>query len=114
MKKKKLIRLETRGSRIRAHRKMWRWLAENPKMNKWQWPKWKSNGGKYPDQPLDCFLCGGVCGECPLVWPGGLCTRHKGSVGLFSLWVRTSLEETRAHLAKQIAELPVRKERKND
>lgn len=109
--KRKLVKLETRGQNIRAHRRMWRWLSENPKMEKLAWPGWENNGGRYPCQFASCFLCGGSCKLCPLVWPGGECCidTGKGS-GLFSQWLRRPFgSKERAKIAKQIAELSVRR-----
>lgn len=111
--KKKLIKLETAGQLIRAHRRMWRWLSENPKMPKNAWPGWERNGGRHPPQFADCFLCSvaGGCQLCPLVWPDGECCvdTRKGR-GLFSQWVKESFgTEERAKIAKRIAKLPVRR-----
>ena len=116
---KKLAKLGTKGQRIRAHRKMWRWLGENPVRKKFEWPGWEENGGRYSAQLANCFLCVYDCKNCPLVWPlGGTCAGEKE---LFSLWIQTWEEERlnwlnsserfikrREELAKEIAELPRR------
>lgn len=104
----------TRSQAIRRHRKMWRWLAEHPGKEKHDWPGWEENGGPYRDDWAHCFLCsyavsvvgedsGRVaCEECPLKWPDpkGTCTP------LLAAWARRE-----KGIAKQIAELPVRRRR---
>jgi len=109
--KRKLVKLETRGQRIRAHRKMWQWLSENPKVSKGSWPGWEANRGRYPNQFADCFLCKDGCKLCPLIWPGsGICLETREGNGLFSKWSRSFWgSKERAKIAKQIAELPVRR-----
>ena len=36
---------------------LWNWLADNPKNIKSDWPKWKTNGGKYKKAINLCFAC---------------------------------------------------------
>lgn len=36
---------------------LWRWLKKNPGKAKYNWPKWKHNGGKYYEIDNHCFLC---------------------------------------------------------
>lgn len=105
----KSIKLD-RGGRIRAHRKLWRWVSKNPGEHKDQWPKWEFNSGRYPRQVNDCFLCFYSCDECPLEWPEITCG------GLHGKWVHYSFErhqglQKAAEIAKQIAELKVKKEK---
>jgi len=106
MKSIKLIKLDTRSSRIRAHRKLWRWLNKNPNKHKYDWPGWESNGGRYPDQFISCFFCIYPCNKCPVEFPP-----KSGCLGgLFFDWVQSPHgSKRRAIYAKQIAELPVRR-----
>lgn len=90
------------------HRKLWLWLADNPEMNKEDLPEWESIGAVYNN----CFACdcledklGSCIGFCPLVWPDdNWCLMGDD---LFTLWMN-STGQTRADLARTIAELPVR------
>lgn len=111
---KKQIILKTRGDYIRAHRKLWRWLAENPKIKgefseKRDWPEWEFNGGRYKKQLLDCFLCNNTCSHCPIKWPS---PREYICGGLFGKWYYAKTSKFTARYAKMIAELPVRRIRK--
>ena len=38
---------------------MWDWLANNPEMDKEDWPEWEMNGGEYDDYETNslCFAC---------------------------------------------------------
>lgn len=98
-----------------AHKKMWTWLSENPEMDKFNWPGWEWNRGKYEEVENDCFACeacSGICASCPLVWPknaeGENICDHEG--GLWAEWELESFDrpETRSSLALQIANLPVK------
>lgn len=102
----------TRNQAIRRHRILWRWLAENPEASKSQWPGWELNGGKYEETDADCFLCEFAqrCGDCPLEWPGGRCL-SPGSP-FVKRDKRGTTKKERANLAKQIAELPIRRKAK--
>lgn len=99
------------------HRKLWLWLADNPEKSKEDWPEWDYNGGTVEKVKHLCFACeyieetiGGCYGdkgllECPLnttkeSW--GWCLNE-----LFGDWMN-STGQTRANLARTIAELPVR------
>ena len=104
----------TRNQTIRRHRLLWRWLAENPKAEKMDWPGWEWNEGKYEYTSGNCFLCAcpsdgsGYC--CPVVWPGGgTCMTSSSS---YKKWCEAKSLKKRAALAKQIAELPVRRIRR--
>lgn len=107
-----LINPKTRSHRIRLHRRMWRWLAENPEAEKSDWPGWK----KYTPQYAGCFMCSQQnCTVCPLVWPKNIhgydwCLEG----GLYTQWDKTELNSERSALAEQIAELPVRRIKKKD
>ena len=95
-----------------AHKEMWTWLAENPKMDKDDWPEWEWNGGGIGSIMNLCFACEylcAACSSCPLIWPkvrgeGRVC--HSG--GLYEKWVTGENAETRTSLARQIANLPVK------
>ena len=92
-----------------AHKEMWTWLAENPKMDKDDWPGWAENGGKHKDRLNLCFACDCCdvqCNLCPLVWPGEIPCYLSGQ--LFNLWGMSLDDEERASLALQIANLPVK------
>lgn len=101
----------TRGQAIRLHRRLWRWLSENPSAYKHHWPGWKENGGKYDYAVARCFLCEltkghlNQCLICPLKWPGpnGNCNP------LFNNWDSTDSDSERSQLALEISKLPVRK-----
>ena len=109
----------TREEAISKHRKMWRWLAENP-------GKWKEDYLKKFDPEAElanyCYLCEYVhgitlakanlrtgtfrnCRRCPIVWPGGKCYPE----GPFARWlgaIWNGKHTLAAKLARQIAELP--------
>ena len=109
-----------RKKAIKKHRKMWRWLAENPGKGKLSYlmlydPK--------ADLERDCYLCeyainkampyeiiiSRYCNHCPLHWNGSECNSY---FSLYADWFHSKLNsEERAKLARQIAELPERKDR---
>jgi len=105
-----LITPKTRSHRIRLHRALWRWLAEDGNRRKKDYP----NLTKYVDMRANCFLCGPVSAErgdpkylcCALIWPGehGLCSSGNG---LYSQWDNSFDKELREELALVIAELKV-------
>ena len=112
----------TRSQAIRSHRKLWRWLAENPFAYKREWPGWKQNGGFYKRCRSNCFLCEYVDQNrnkennlipCPLDWsPGTSCQNNLD----YLLWeTRNGTEEEISQAARNIAKLPRRKKerRKN-
>lgn len=126
---KKLIILKTRGDYIRGFRKHWKWLYKYPVIDgrlatKGDWPEWEFNGGRYPHQHYNCFLCRwGMdsseedCYFCPVVWPNFkkfdrsiFHCNNKGEI--YYKWENTKTAKTRAKYAKMIAELPVRRIRK--
>ena len=82
----------TKREAVRQHRKMWRWLAENP--NKYKWDYFKEKKVERPGAAL-CFLCKynrsvGVitCEACPLKWERGSCNRRGD---LFHEWKQSRL-----------------------
>ena len=103
------------------HTELWLWLAENPKKEKNDWPRWEENGGDIPKMEAECFACeyaarhgkrpGFCC--CPLDfpdWKQANGTVQKCLGGLFDKW-DMAIGKARSALAKQIAELPIRKRR---
>lgn len=98
-----------------AHKALWLWLAENPDKPEIHWPGWSINGGSFPLIINECFACEYakrclIGEECPLEWPmnkDGNFSCNSG--GLFSLWLRSEDgPKSRARLARQIANLPVK------
>ena len=96
---------------MRRHRELWGWLALTGGKYKRYWPKWKENGGKYPEVIKLCFACkmagegGGHCDDCPIEWPGGKCENDDYS-GLYEEWCYTQSKARRKELAAQIRDLP--------
>lgn len=113
MKKLKPIKLKTRGSYIRAHRKLWRWRADNPQLFGFKWPGWIVNGGRYPEQPSDCFVCQFACSECPLDWPPNSVNKksciHGGLLSQFNKACDAGQFEKASEIALQIANLKTRR-----
>lgn len=109
-----------RKKAIKKHRKMWRWLAEHPDKRKFEYLEMHDPKA---DLHNDCYLCEYatnrapaaeifelyVCDHCPLDWDGNECPGH---FSLYADWhyARPDAEE-RAKIARQIAELPERKDR---
>lgn len=117
---------------LTRHKELWNWLAENPGMQKVEWPGWDEiedwDDEMYPDN--NCFACEYLkdvvisdgeeyyeldpilCEkQCPLIWPEGrTCTERYYS--LYREWDNYNSQEDfyeeASVLAKQIAELPVR------
>lgn len=96
------------------HEELWLWLAEDPKREKWNWPRWKMKGGDIPGSWAYCFPCayadqtGRDC--CPLDIPGWNPDTGGCLGGLYGRWILAK-GKARTALAKQIAELPIRKRR---
>ena len=115
-----------------AHKEMWTWLSENPEKEKDDWPGWESNGGEYPFAAFWCFACqyalskvkkdsedSGLdeddaqdrCVRCGLDWPDNgdqndfFC---QGYYGVYNNWCEEKNFGTKAILALQIANLPVK------
>lgn len=115
-----------------AHKEMWTWLAENPEKEKDDWPGWESNGGEYPFAAFWCFACQYAlskvkkdsedswldeddaqdrCVRCGLYWPDNISQNYffcQGNRGLYTKWCGEKDFDTRAVLALQIANLPVK------
>jgi hypothetical protein len=98
------------------HRKLWLWLADNPKMEKWDWPEWEKNGGNILFQLFYCFACefddSRLTCNCPLIWPDN-CDEYElmdclGYGGLYEKWDASEDNQERSQLALQIANLPVK------
>lgn len=104
----------TRNQAIRGHRKLWRWLAENPFAYKHEWLGWKRNGGSHEECRSSCFLCecavhnrkNGII-VCPLDWsPGESCQSNED----YLLWeTKEGSKEEISQAAKNISELPRRR-----
>ncbi len=100
-----------------AHKALWNWLSKHPdhKTKKKHWPGWSPNRGNVKPNDSDCFACEYVdsidpnshcCGNCPIVWPNNaVCGNYKN---VFDNWFSSHDTETRAKLAAQIRDLPVR------
>ena len=95
-----------------AHKKLWKYLEDNPEMEKEDWPGWEWNGGKYEEVENDCFACGScefICKNCPLIWPENIDGDNVCIFGgIFDKWDMSHDYEKRASLAHQIANLPVK------
>ena len=113
----------TKSEAIENHRKMWNWIAEETLRQKCIVEKeeyFEAHG--ITDIPrYKCYCCeydyseaGFCCSNCPIEWGGifNSCNdRDKfGDNGLYALWYKTTDYIKAAELAKQIAELPERKE----
>ena len=103
----KEVKKMTREEAISKHRKMWRWLAENPGKMEEDYLETFDPGA---DLVSECYLCeytySRPCNECPLEWPGGVCS---GRGRLFTAWssaMNRGEYDVAAEIAKQIAELP--------
>ena len=95
----------TRNQGLRRFRAMWRWLSKHPKAEKYDYPKWKWNGGKYEDEyGSRCFLCNlkGCNDTCAVKWPGDCCLLADSP---FKAW-ETAKGSERSKLALQISKLP--------
>ena len=109
-----------RKKAIKNHRKMWRWLAEHPDKSKCNYLMLHDPKGE--ELLNNCYLCdyakllatldelisGKYCKYCPLDWDGNECP---GFFSLYSDWHHTRNNEERVKIARQIAELPERKDR---
>ena len=102
--------------RYDLHKKLWKWLSENPLKEKPDWPEWRINGGNIEYISCYCFACSVTegCEDCPLDW--GEATRsctpdlfEHDEEGLYSLWGEATNPARRSALPLQIAELPLKK-----
>lgn len=97
-----------------AHKALWNWLAENPHMEKEDWPGWEENGGHFSAWS-DCFACDydidsplALCGACPLDW-GVFSHTYCCKSAAYGQWCDEELgTKLRSDLARQIANLPVK------
>ncbi|MGN1167183.1 MAG: hypothetical protein ACI4S2_12520 [Lachnospiraceae bacterium] len=108
----------SREKAIEEHRKMWRWLADYPGKDKWDYfimTDYKCN------LVNDCFLCDyaieqsgsykTMCEFCPLDWGERKECTAEDDNGLYDLWTQcmsTDDYKKAAEIAKEIAELPER------
>lgn len=105
----------TREQAIVEHRKMWRWLAENPEKSKGDYvlDELIKKGINIKGMINQCFLCtytGAHCESCPLDWGSATNCCDEGNASLFKKWIHARSIEEKAKLARQIAELPERTE----
>ena len=86
-------------------RDLWDHLADNPEMEKYEWPGWNEVGDMQSDCPC-CEYADSNCTECPLLyyWP------EKGDAlpclrptSPFSRWGGAELSYSRTMFAKRIA-----------
>lgn len=116
---------------VMLHRELWNWLSENPDSDKQSWPTWDmfidwnyERSIKSLDEVEWCFACAAAgidyngevhCERCLFDWPGKYNSCRfsvfgkKGESGLFYRWYTADRDEKKV-LAKQIAELPIKKE----
>ncbi len=94
---------------IRNHRRLWKWLAENPGKDKEDWPRWAIYGGAITN---NCFLCElaldkdsvQICPNCIGDW-GYYKSCSTNSDGLFSRWEKVSNHKKRTELALKIRDV---------
>ena len=115
----------TKQEAIAAHRKMWRWIADETERRKYAVKKseyFDAMGIPEENRPSDnCYCCEYVmnhnrtdCDLCPIEWPGRHCF---GGRGLYKKWVDASDNDNWAEaaaLALVIAELPEREDIKDE
>jgi hypothetical protein len=108
---------------ISKHRKLWDWLAENPEMEKHNWPGWKRFTRYYEGR---CFLCQyvmdyyGTKGRndcavfCPVIWRNTFQLSHCGDYkSLYNKWDDAGCMKDfteRKYLACKIRDLPLKPE----
>lgn len=109
------------------HEELWLgWLAEDPKREKEDWPRFKHNGGDLNIENPFCFPCvyseqhlmredlgWESCCYCPLDFSGWENTTGSTGTclgGLFDKWEKAR-GERRTALARQIGLLPIKKRR---
>ena len=105
----------TREEAISKHRKMWRWLAENPgKLKEDYLEEFDPEAAARSMPNISCpYICEYVfddtspedCFECPLEWPDGFCV-DPGPCNEWEAAIARKDYVTAAKLARQIAELP--------
>lgn len=112
----------TKGEAIRRHRLMWNWIAEETfrkgkKVSKeaafkhFGWEKESVSHRCWCCQ-YDCEHYGQKCySRCIIKWPGASCVfGYEGKQGIFSKWCEEHDPKRAAELARQIANLPERKD----
>lgn len=120
----------TKEQAIKEHRKMWGWIAEETLKREKIVCKEEYLAKYFPDEDIccACFCCeygkqktnseeNIRCKFCPLDWGSDCSTTQcvdknylAGEGNLFALWESTLGWEEAAELARQISELPERKE----
>ena len=82
------------------HRRLWKWLAMNPKRGKIRWPGWKRLGVTAPAYCFACLASSENCEKCPIEWSGGPCAMSSRSE--YVMWTQ-STGKRRSALALKIA-----------
>lgn len=113
----------TKKQEIERHRELWDWCYCNPEKEKYDWPRWKRNGGDIDNLEYGAFCfpcnwvmkhCKGSCNKCFFEWPEGMyCNRNTDdATGIYFLWKTTSLSNhtNRKKYAKIIRDLPLKKD----
>ena len=98
------------------HRKMWHWLAENPKKGKKDWPGWKHhNDSIFSKEEADhCFICGYIsddpdkdCYNCPMDWViTNICVDTYPEKSYYLSYCDAITHKAKTKYAKIIANLP--------
>ena len=115
----RILGIYPRKKAIENHRKMWRWLAEHPDKGKLDYLLMHDPHARLIN---NCYACqyaaknfnfldeyDNLCDHCPLDWNGRTCCKEEDS--LFEKWALAGDYEEAAEIARQIAELPERKDR---
>lgn len=109
----------TREQAIAEHRKMWHWIAEETERRRRKVYKHEYTNMFFPNNDItnDCFCCTydkqfyWDCKRCPIEWDPiekDICCNDYNA--LYYRWRKTNNWQEAAALARQIAELPERKE----
>ena len=98
---------------IKAHRRLWDWLAKNPEASKRDWPEWETNDGKISIFHNECSACEWLdqkssdnrCldGGCLFIWRGGSCI----GLGEFEEYVNAISPGQKIYWAEKIRDLEV-------
>ena len=111
----------TREEAIAAHRKMWRWIADETERREravHKYDYFDATGIPEDERPFRyCYCCNYAisCALCPIEWPTGQCIDG----GLYSQWQQETEFSNgdwakAAALARQIAELPEKEDANNE
>jgi len=108
-----------RNTAIRLHKKLWGWLADNPTLDKFDWPEWSYNGGRIKAIDFDCFACEECkneegfldCEYCMIDWNNGKTDgayRCEDEDSIYDLWIQADNSKDRSKYAKIIQNLPIK------